>query len=131
VLQIDSLPEQGQHVADAGANSTDLPEILAADHDRLAEHGGDHSSPHRVRRPPKRGASKNGHEEVPVAATEKLGKPGAVVTAPASKAPPVPAVAPAPPPPAAEPGVPAPKPDCEPPWYFDAKGIQRAKPVCL
>jgi hypothetical protein len=129
VLQIDSLPEQGR-MADAGADSRNVPEILAADHDRL----GEHAATHRVRRLGKRGAAKNGREELPVAAAEKAadkpGKPTAVAVTPAPKGQAAPAGTPAPSP-AADPAAPAAKPDCDPPWYFDAKGIQRAKPVCL
>jgi hypothetical protein len=132
VLQIDSLPEQAHHMADAGAESTDVSQVLAADHDRLAEHPGEHSSTHRLRRLAKRGAGKNAREEVLVGsaekvATEKSGKPGAAAAPPATKGQAATAGAPGPSPAAA----PATKPDCDPPWYFDAKGIQRAKPVCL
>ena len=143
VLQIDSLPEQGQHTADAGADSTASPDVSAAAHDRAAERAGDHSSTHRVRHLGKRAAGKSGRDELPVAAgekaatekaaTEKSGRPTAIAATPGPLSQPVPpapagAAAPSPKP---DPGVPATKPDCDPPWYFDAKGIQRAKPVCL
>jgi serine/threonine-protein kinase len=134
VLQIDSLPEQGKHASDAGAGSTEPTEI-SADHERLAERAVDHSSTHRVRRPAKRGTGKNGREDVPLAGAEKLppeklGKtaPGAATSAPKGPTAPAGAAASSP---AAEPAAPTTKPDCDPPWYFDAKGIQRAKPVCL
>jgi serine/threonine-protein kinase len=130
VLQIDSLPEQRQHLADAGASSTDMPEILAADHDRQADHGADHASTHRVRRLGKRGAGTNGREELPISAAEKPGKAASVAATPAPKGPAAPEGAPAPSP-GTDPAAPSTKPDCDPPWYFDAKGIQRAKPVCL
>jgi len=131
VLQIDSLPEQGQHVADAGADSTGLSDVLAADHDRVAEHAGDHSSTHRVRRLGKHAAGKNGRDELPFAVMEKSGRATDIAATPGPKGQPAPTGASAPSPAAVDPGAPATKPDCDPPWYFDAKGIQRAKPICL
>lgn len=125
VLQIDSLPVQ-RHSTDAGADSTGPAEIVAVDHERGAEH----ASAHRLRRLGKRGAGKNGREELPVASADKSTKPTAVAATPPPKGQAAPEGASAPSP-AADPAPPATKPDCDPPWYFDAKGIQRAKPVCL
>jgi serine/threonine protein kinase len=57
------------------------------------------------------------------ASTVPVAAPPPVKDAPSP--PPLPAAAPA------EPEKDAPKSECEPPWYMDAKGIQRLKPKCL
>jgi len=111
VLQIDSLPVHAE-APDAGAS--DLARGVGPDQHAAAAHRAKRAGkrpppqvkPAPVAAPPPR-------EPKPVAATP----PGAgAASAPAAvpKAPPAP-----------------PKLNCDPPWYIDAKGIQRFHPKCL
>jgi len=110
VLQIDSLPEQD--APDAGAAS-DPSRAEGPDHHAAAGHRGKRAG---KRLPPAKPTP-----SVPVAPPPRDPKPGAAAAAAAS--------APATAPKVAAPG--APKPECDPPWYIDPKGVQRLKPNCL
>lgn len=105
VVEIDSLPE-----------STDIPDggtaTLAAPGTERVKSAG----PSRIRRAGKRAKHTARASSAP----------------PAAKAsrPPLPAAA-GPAPSVPPPAVAAPNPECSPPWYIDAKGIQRLKPKCL
>lgn len=134
VLQIDSLPEQAD-LPDAGA-TPDPASDVEPDHagERAVNHAG--ASTHRVRRYGKRGAGRSAREEsalvVPAektaaaaAGSSGAGKPSGGNAA--QKTPENPAASQ---PPAT--ALPSPtKSECDPPWYIDAKGIQKIKPVCL
>jgi hypothetical protein len=156
VLQIDSLPEQTD-LPDAGAEQ---PEPTPGSGlERAAEHAG--PATHRGRRGGKRGTGKSGREEPAplVVPAEKSAKSAAPPANPASTVAATPGntspdgrgqgraensraensragssgtggsnpgsgdVGAGNPPPN--------KADCEPPWYIDAKGIRKLKPVCL
>lgn len=115
VLQIDSLPVQAE-AADAGA--PDDPS-----HGEGREHRT--ATPHRAKRAGKRPPAKPApgvRAEVAAALTREPkssaapSSPAAATNAPAG----APKTAPV-----------APKPECDPPWYIDAKGIQRFWPKCL
>jgi serine/threonine protein kinase len=136
VLQIDSLPEQAEPpVADAGFEEPEAAPGLGLDH--AGEHPA--TSTHRVRRWGKRGSGKTAREEPAVVAAEKSAKSAAApATAPKSLAD-MPGNASSgsnsvqgSPPGTGRTGTPgSDKAECDPPWYTDAKGIQKIKPVCL
>jgi len=134
VLHIDTLPEQ-RDVSDAGVR-------IGA---RAEEADVDRSNPgHHWRRLPKHGPSKLSptgpgaplaqapEGSVPVAprasglpsTADKPSPPGTPVAVPAAPASASSGAKPSPP------GA-AGKPECEPPWYIDGKGIQRLRPKCL
>jgi serine/threonine-protein kinase len=154
VLEIASLPEQAAERPDAGAEPDPAPgsELEPAGDPALSRAG---SSTHRVRRSGKRGTAKGAREETSVlvpaennaagAASASSGGPsltggqlagrrptgsqitGSPITGgkPADNALEKPGGKPGAPPTAPN------KSECDPPWYIDAKGIQKIKPVCL
>ena len=135
VLKFDSLPEQAD-LPDAGAEEVEPTPGLGLDH--AGEHAG--ASTHRVRRAGKRGPGKNAREEPPVVVpVEKSAGPAATPSNSPNNAPGAPGNVSSGGNDPASPGsskVGASNPgtnkgECDPPWYIDAKGIQKIKPVCL
>ena len=138
VLQIDSLPEQpAPPSVDAGAEQPEAAPVSGP------ERASERPSTHRVRRWGKRGLGKSAHEEPALVSAEKASKPAATRGSTPNSL----AVMPGNASPGSN-GAPgstgsggtgtpgtnvsgATKADCNPPWYIDAKGIQKIKPVCL
>jgi eukaryotic-like serine/threonine-protein kinase len=133
VLEFDSLPEQTV-LPDAGAEPKRV--VPSSELEHSAEPALDRSSTHRVRRSGKRGAAKGAREEsslvVPAEKNTTAASASSGNTTPGASGPRGSTAAEnaAAAKPVSVPTAPS-KSECDPPWYIDAKGIQKIKPVCL
>ncbi len=109
VLQIDSLPEQKEN-ADASMGNGAAALSLRGPGYPQGRRGGRRGAPGPVHSPARVEAASTASNKPALAPT----------TAPATAATEATPLVP-----------PPPKSECEPPWYIDAKGIQRLKPKCL